>query len=365
MGVSQMSCLTFAITMPIGSWHPLLPAALRSLSLQSSNLKLAVLDASNDPRVAAALDLSPVQITYRYHGPDDGQAAAIASGWRQVDGEILAWLNADDLLLPDALKKVEQTFRSHPDTDVVYGNSTIIGEDGIVIGNHGQVTDITDRITFANQISQPSCFFKRKPVERIGGLNENLEFAMDWELWVRLYLDGCKFIHSPDFFSAVYWGQGTKTSQLTARRLMELFSLACKFAGPLNATRKMAGIFTQASSPNSFLHTIAKRRSSTQTPGQAKVFWAADLNPREAGSPMVSLPILNVFDRPRSSLEISTDNPCVEIFADKISTIHLTGTSCWRCDLKSPTLPGEITTLNIAALTGDTRVKYVKWMLPE
>ncbi|HCY54939.1 MAG TPA: hypothetical protein DF715_05245 [Oceanicaulis sp.] len=239
------SQLSFACAVPVGAWHPFLPEALASLALQKAQLEIALLDASSDPRVAEAADLSGIAFAYRRHGPDAGQAAAIAEGWRETRGDVLFWLNADDRLLPGALGVVAKALEGRGQTpDVVYGGSDFIDRKGRVSGCHDQVADVSELLLRSNTISQPSCFARRDAVERAGGLDESLHFVMDWDLWLRLYGTGARFKRVDKTLSAVYMGDDTKTGLLNGRRLIEVFSLVSRNAGSwaaVKSTLSLAG----------------------------------------------------------------------------------------------------------------------------
>lgn len=227
--------MMFSISIPVGSWHPLFPEVLASIARQGVPMELALLDASGDPRVAQAADRSGLAFAYRREGRDGGQAAAIAEGWRKTGGGILAWLNADDLLMPGALKRADTAFRDDPAVDVFYGDSVFVDRTGREIGGHGQVADMSPLLLRSNIISQPSCFVRREAVERIGGIDETLHYTMDWDLWVRLYVAGARFERTDDVLSMVYWGADTKTASLSVRRLGEMARIVRRHAGPWSA----------------------------------------------------------------------------------------------------------------------------------
>jgi GT2 family glycosyltransferase len=232
----------FAIAMPVGAWHPLLPAALDSLACQDTCVEIAFLDASGDPRVAAAADASGLDFTYRRTGPDKGQAAAIAEGWARTRAPILGWLNADDLLVPGALAAVSQAFDADSDAGVVHGGSDFIDEAGHVIGVHDHVAEAGPLLYRSNLISQPSCFARRSSVEAAGGIDETLVYTMDWELWVRLYAKGVRFARIDRTLSHVYMGSGTKTAEVTPRRLTEIARLVNRHAGPWSALKSTLSV---------------------------------------------------------------------------------------------------------------------------
>jgi len=243
---------SFAAAVPIGEWHPFLPRALASLAVQTVPLEIAFLDASGDPRVAEAADASGLDFAYRRHGPDEGQSAAIAEGWRETGGAVVFWLNADDQLLPGALDAVAEAFEAEPDLDVVYGGSEFINDEGVHLGVHDQVADMSALILRSNIISQPSCFVRRRAAEAVGGLNLDLHFAMDWDLWVRLYRSGAKFRRLDRTLSAVFMGEGTKTGQVAPNRLSEVFALVHRNAGAWAALKSTVALTAE---------TLSRRRS--------------------------------------------------------------------------------------------------------
>lgn len=238
----MLSQIRFSCAVPVGRWHPFLPAALQSLAGQTVPLDVALLDSSGDPRVAEAADSSRINFAYRRTGPDKGQAAAIAEGWRKTDGDVVFWLNADDRLLPNALNLVASAFESRDAPDVVFGDSDFIDIRGCKTGRHDQVADVNDLLLRSNTISQPSCFAKRDAVERAGGLNESLHYVMDWDLWVRLYRSGARFKRLENTLSAVYMAEDTKTGLINAGRLREVHALVRHNAGTWAAVKSTVSL---------------------------------------------------------------------------------------------------------------------------
>lgn len=212
----------FAISVPVGAWHPFLPHALASLKAQGQDVAVALLDASGDPRVKAIGDAEADWLAYRRHGPDKGQSDAILEGWANVDSDWLGWLNADDILMPGALDHVRKKLAGEPDLDVIYGQSTIIDEASAMTGYHFNVEPPGPRLFEGCIISQPSCFFRRKTYDSVGGLNRDLHYVMDWDLWIRLYKAGAKFAFIDAPMSQVLWGAATKSASLNRGRRTEL-----------------------------------------------------------------------------------------------------------------------------------------------
>tara|TARA_R110000868_G_scaffold125913_5_gene332281 strand:+ start:2219 stop:3289 length:1071 start_codon:yes stop_codon:yes gene_type:complete len=212
----------FAFSVPVGAWHPFLAASLASLRAQGAGVSVALLDASGDPRVRALADQHDDWLAYRRHGPDGGQSDAIIEGWQNVSGDWLGWLNADDILMPGALDKVLARLAQDPSLDVIYGHSSIIDETGAMTGYHFNVEPPGPRLLQAGIISQPSCFFRRSACEGVGGVNPDLHYTMDWDLWIRMYEAGAKFAFLDAPLSMVLWAEDTKTASLNRRRRSEL-----------------------------------------------------------------------------------------------------------------------------------------------
>ncbi len=212
----------FAISVPVGAYHPLLRECLKSLAIQNPRPQVALLDASNDARVIAIAEEFDAIISYRRHGPDAGQSDAIIEGWRNLDGEILGWLNADDALYPQVTAQVSERFQAIPSASVVYGHSIIVNDDGRFTGYHWAVESPSSRLLAGDIISQPSCFFRRAAYEAIGGLDASLHYTMDWDLWVRLWRAGVEFSFIDDVLSRVLWTREAKTGGLDAIRRKEL-----------------------------------------------------------------------------------------------------------------------------------------------
>lgn len=233
--------VSFAISVPIGGYHPLLRDCLHSLAVQSPRPQIAALDASGDERVAAILDEFSDIIAYRRNGPDGGQSDAIIEGWENTDAEILGWLNADDALYPGAVAAAAKHYSENPDTDVFYGHSVINDDNNAIKGFHWAVEPPSDRILAGGIISQPSCFFRRSLVDAVGGLDRDLHYTMDWDLWIRFWRAGGRFRFSDEVFSRVLWSSDAKTGGFGAARRRELERLIGQNESFLRRAKSRAG----------------------------------------------------------------------------------------------------------------------------
>lgn len=213
---------TFSISTPVFKQAEFIATALESLRCQTMPFELAVLDATPDNSVQNILKKYSDIITYQYHHADDGQAAAIQEGWNNTQGEIVAWLNADDYYSPDTLAKVAEIFRSRLDIDVVYGHAAYVDAAGNFQQYFPAISDNPALLPRNCIICQPSCFVRRAAMERIGGLNTQLHYVMDWDLWVRLYTAGYKFYFLDAVLSVVRIYPTTKTLSGSKKRFQEI-----------------------------------------------------------------------------------------------------------------------------------------------
>jgi glycosyltransferase involved in cell wall biosynthesis len=214
--------MQFSLSIPVCDQANFLPFALESVRVQARDVQVAVMDATPDDSVQNVLENYRDLRGYRRHGPDAGQTSAIQEGWDNIDGEILAWLCADDYYFPDALDAVKRIFINHPDVDVVYGDSVFVDEAGHFFGYFPEINSDISSILKGDCISQPSCFVRRTAFDKIGRLNAELHYIMDWDLWTRLFRSGAKFhyLHKP--LSVVRMYKGSKTSSRSWRRFFEI-----------------------------------------------------------------------------------------------------------------------------------------------
>lgn len=132
---------------------------------------------------------------------DNGQSDAINKGFKGATGQIYNWLNSDDVLYPDAVKTAVHFMQKHPDNEVVYGDRVVIDQNSNILDVFEPLTVTRSSSRFLLRIPQEVTFFTADLWHRVNGLNEELHYVMDSDLWFR-FLEETTFYHIPVFMGA-------------------------------------------------------------------------------------------------------------------------------------------------------------------
>lgn len=124
---------------------------------------------------------------------DKGQTDAVNQGIRVTDGEIIGWLNSDDIYYPGAIARIVEYLRANPEIDVVYGQADHIDQDDKAFEAYPSEPWDFDRLKNTCFICQPALFFRRQVVDQYGLLDETLNYCMDYAYWLRLGKAGVRF----------------------------------------------------------------------------------------------------------------------------------------------------------------------------
>lgn len=179
---------TFSVIIPSYQQGHFIEETIKSVlhqkDISSDDIECLVCDGGSTDQTVEILKKYESHIQW-ISQPDGGQADAVNKGIQRTQGDVIAWINSDDIYYPDAFSTVKSVFQTHPDFDVVYGNAHWIDEAGNFLAAYPVVSWNYKKLKQECYISQPATFFRRRIVENLGALNTELNYCMDYELWLR------------------------------------------------------------------------------------------------------------------------------------------------------------------------------------
>ena len=195
-----------SIVVPCKDHARFIMAAIESiLSQDYPNIECIVVDGSSSDATLDILRLYENRITWQSR-PDRGPFDAINEGWQQSKGEIIAWLNADDILEAGAVRVAVAHLLARPDLDVVYGYCGALDERGNLFDLYTAADwDLRTAVLYCDHIiNQAASFMRRSAVEAVGWLTP--AWCHDHDLWLRMAANGCVFERIPvHLASALVW----------------------------------------------------------------------------------------------------------------------------------------------------------------
>ncbi|RLJ20341.1 hypothetical protein DJ031_05925 [bacterium endosymbiont of Escarpia laminata] len=184
---------TVSVVMPSLNQATFIERSIRSVLTQSGALlELIVMDGGSTDGTQAILSRLAQESDGRLRWQseaDCGPAHAVNKAMAMAQGDVIGWLNADDIYMPGALERVVQTLDAHPEWLMVYGHGQRIDECDQVIGDYPTRLPDTPLQAFADGcfICQPTVFLRKDALNRYGRLTESLETAFDFEWWLRIF----------------------------------------------------------------------------------------------------------------------------------------------------------------------------------
>ena len=175
------------------------------LDQEGVDLEYIVCDGGSGDATADIIHRHESRLAWWVSERDRGQVDAINKGFAHATGDVLGFLNADDVLAPGALKMVCATFAAQPNADIVQGGVEWIDFEGRTLGTHlGDMNSLEDaldifRVWWGNrQWVQPEVFYRRALKDRVGAFDERYHLAFDYDFWVRCFRAGARVKRVPE-----------------------------------------------------------------------------------------------------------------------------------------------------------------------
>jgi|ERR1035437_758867 glycosyltransferase involved in cell wall biosynthesis len=153
-----------------------------------SNLEYIVIDGGSTDNSVEIIKKYEQHLAFWISEKDSGQSEAINKGFKRATGDIICWLNSDDILVPDALNKVVNCFKENKDLDLLVGYTVIIDKISCIITG---LFILKQKKWYAKHgiyyVNQPAMFWKRRMFETVGFLREDFQASMDTEFLIRIF----------------------------------------------------------------------------------------------------------------------------------------------------------------------------------
>lgn len=203
---------SFSIVMPSYNQACFIEQAVESVLQQNDpNCELVVVDAGSSDETLSLLKKYGAKIT-TISCPGAKQSEVINKGFDHVNGEIVAVLNADDMFLEGTAYTVGDYFTRHPKTDMIYGDFTIMDENGKKLMTHREIGfHYLSYLFLGKFIMFPTVFIRRTTYLRIGRFDTRLDYAMDQDYWLRLGQTGGRIRHLPYLLASYRWHPSSKS----------------------------------------------------------------------------------------------------------------------------------------------------------
>ena len=227
-----------------------LEATIQSVLAQDyPNIEYLVVDGASTDNSAEVIRRHADRITWWVSEKDKGQSDAINKGLRRGRGEIVGWLNSDDMYEPGAVSAAVAAFRSRPEAGLVYADARAIDAEGRQFNlMHAGQYKLVDLLSY-KIVCQPASFMRRSVLEQVNYLNPDYHLLMDHLLWIQMALKA-PLVYVPQVWaSARYHDQAKNRTRgaaygREAKVLIEDLQARPEFAGTIaaNSKRIWAGV---------------------------------------------------------------------------------------------------------------------------
>jgi len=208
---------------------------LSVLNQNYPNLEYIIIDGGSTDGSVEIIKRYERYLAYWVSEKDNGQSDAIGKGFQKSTGDILAWLNSDDLNLVNTLQRAAEFLAPEKRVEIVYGNIYIVNERDELISER-RLTHCTPSMVRLGSlcggfgIYQPASFWRRSAYDRVGGIDRSLKFCMDNDLFIKFALSGARFEFMREYLVAFRVHHGSKTSTIPSVAKEEFNMLSVRYS---------------------------------------------------------------------------------------------------------------------------------------
>lgn len=214
--------------------------ALTSIFHQGLPVEVCVADGGSTDNTRAVIEKWQNKLAWWRSNPDDGQAAAINEAISHGTAPFVCWLNSDDTYLENGLKTLLSFLQSHPEVPVAYGRTWNTDECGNRTKPYWTGKFSEWHLAQRCLISQPATLIRREAWEAVGGLDESLQFSMDYDLWWKILHRCGPPVFVPDFVATNRVYEQTKTSSQRHLHNAESVAVVRKYTGEVPLKWRLA-----------------------------------------------------------------------------------------------------------------------------
>ncbi len=210
------------------------------------NLQYIIIDGGSTDNSVSIIKKYAARLSYWVSEKDNGQSEAINKGLKLAKGDIISWLCSDDVYTPGALNKIVTLFKQNNNPALIHGKTILFGEGKKDIIRGADYDQLDLKYFAIIPFPQPSSFFHRRVIERYGMLDENLHFAMDFDLLERVALND-RIVCSEEIFSKYRIHRDSKTGSKMQVFQSEWGKVFCRFLYSIGNADEELNIMKQTS----------------------------------------------------------------------------------------------------------------------
>ena len=209
-----------------------LEATLKSILDQNyPHTEMIVMDGGSTDRSPEILRAYEGRLAHWVSEKDRGQSHAFNKGFAKATGEIIGWLNSDDLYLGRCLFEAADYFAAHPDIDIIFADYIFIDEHGRFLKRRREPAFDFQTYLWTDDCYHANCagFFRKRVFDRLGGLDETLHFGMDFEFYLRAAKAGFRFGQVRPFWGAYRLHQASKSISAHDRQVADARTIMARY----------------------------------------------------------------------------------------------------------------------------------------